>query len=75
MGDFSWKVTEEQIAKHFPEIPEIERAEAAENYSKYLQVVAKIYDDLEEKGKLRDALLRAQWLKRVRKNNASQNDV
>ena len=60
MRHFDWNLTEEQIGEMFPELKPVERAEAAENYRRYLQVVAKIYDDPEEKAKLKDAFLRAQ---------------
>lgn len=71
MQDVPWALSEELVAKMFPDLPEDQRAKAAESYSQYFQVVAKIYDDLEEKGKLKDVLLRAQYEKRNRKNNAS----
>jgi len=73
MQDVPWKVSEEMISKMFPHLPENERAEVAGNYSQYLKVVAKIHDDLEANGKLKDVLLRIQYEKRNRNKPESHN--
>ena len=74
MQDFELRITEEHIAKYFPGLPAEEHGEAAENYSAYLRLVARIYDRLEDEGRLRDVLLRAQYDKRNRDKPASQNE-
>ncbi|MFN0279199.1 MAG: hypothetical protein ACKVRN_11430 [Pyrinomonadaceae bacterium] len=73
MQDLSWDLTEDQIGRLFPHLPEGDRTEAAATYSRYLKVVAKIYDRLEDEGKLQDVLLRAQYEKRRQDKSASQN--
>lgn len=73
MQDLSWDLNEDQIANMFPDLPKEYRTEAAESYSRYLKVVAKIYDRLEDEGKLDEVLLRAQYEKRKYDKPASQN--
>jgi DNA-binding TFAR19-related protein (PDSD5 family) len=67
MGDLPWNFSEEDMAKLYPELSLEERAEAAENLSRYFQVVGKIHDRLDDEGKLKDVLLRIQYEKRNRK--------
>jgi hypothetical protein len=74
MSDRSWNISAKQIAKMFPDLTPEEQREAAESYSAYLRGVAKIYDDLKDKGELEEVLLRIQYEKRNRKIDASQND-
>lgn len=64
MQDIPWNFTEDQMAELYPELKPEDRAAAAYNLSGYFKVVARIYDRLEEEGKLEDVLLRAQWEKR-----------
>ncbi len=56
-----------------PKLDQEQRSEAAENLSRYFNVVGKIYDHLEDEGKLEGTMLRVQYEKRRRKNPASQN--
>lgn len=74
MSDLSGNISEEHMAKMFPDLTPEEQREAAENYSDYLHVVAQIDDDLTDKGELKQVQLRFQYEKRNRKFDASQND-
>ena len=74
MSDVPWDFSEEQVGKMFPDLPEEDRAEAAGNYSQYFQVLARIYDDLGDKGNLKEVMLRLQYEKRNRNKLASQNE-
>ncbi len=74
MQDRDWDLSEDQIGKLFPDLKEEERLEAADNFSQYLKVVARIYDRLKEEGKLEEVLLRAQYEKKSRNKSASQNN-
>lgn len=74
MGDFKWNLPEEDMEKLYPELKPEERAEAAENLSRYFKLIGKIYDHLDDEGKLKDTLLRIQYEKRYRKNTESQNE-
>ncbi len=72
---FRGKSPRRSLQKCPPHLKPEERKEAAEKYSRYLQVIAKIYDDLEEKGEPKDVLLKIQYENRNRHNDASQNDT
>lgn len=74
MGDQEWNLSEDDIEKLYPELDPEQRAEAAENLSRYFKVIGKIYDRLDDEGKLKDTLLRIQYEKRNRNSNASQNE-
>ncbi len=74
MRDLRWNLTEDDMEKLYPELDPEQRAEAADNLSRYFKVIGKIYDHLEDEGKLKDTLLRIQYQKRNRKNPASQNE-
>lgn len=74
MGDQNFDLSEEQIAQMFPHIKGEDRAAFAESYSRYLNVVAKVYDRLQDEGKLEEVLLRAQYNKRDRNKPTSHNE-
>lgn len=46
MGDVGWNFTEDDIENVYPELEPEQRAEAAENLSRYFKVVGKVYDRL-----------------------------
>ncbi len=75
MGDLPWNLSEDDIAKLYPELEPKQRAEAAENLSRYFNVIGKIYDHLDDAGELKDTLLRIQYEKRSDKSPASQNGL
>jgi DNA-binding TFAR19-related protein (PDSD5 family) len=72
MGDLPWNFSEEDMSKLYPELKPEERAEAAENLSQYFKIVGRIYDRLDDEGKLKDTLLRIQYEKRNKYKLASQ---
>ena len=51
MGDIPWNFTGEGMANMFPDLDPAERPQAAENLSRYFQVVGNIYDRLDDEGK------------------------
>lgn len=75
MGDIPWNLSEDDMAKLYPELKTEDRAEAAESLSRYFKVKGKIYDHLGDEGKLKDTLLRIQCEKRSGNNTASQSDI
>ncbi len=75
MQDIPWDFSEDDIAKMFPGLPPEHRAKAAENYSGYLSVIAKIYDRLKAEGKWDEVKLRINYEKRNRNKHESQNEI
>jgi len=73
MGNVPWNLSEDDVARLYPELDPEQRAEAAENLSRYLRVVGEIHDKLDDEGELKDVLLRIQYEKRNRRSDASQN--
>lgn len=71
MSDLEWSFREEDMKKLYPELTEEEQVEAAESLSQYFRIVGKIYDRLEDEGKLEDLKLRIEYEKRNRKITAS----
>lgn len=74
-GLLPWDLIEDDIAKLYPELEPEERADATENLSRYFKVVGKIYDHLDDEGKLEDTWLRIQYEKRNRQIPGSQNEL
>ncbi|MEO8649803.1 MAG: hypothetical protein ABI539_11615 [Acidobacteriota bacterium] len=74
MGDLKWDLNEVHVERLYPELDQEQRSEAAENLSQYLKVIGKIYDHLDDEGKLEETMLRVQYEKRNRKNPVSQNE-
>lgn len=73
MSNLNWKFTKENMKELCPELKPEERAEAVENLSQYFRIGGRTYDRLDDEGRIKDTLLRVQYEKRNRENNASRN--
>ncbi len=59
-------LTEEDMAKMFPALPPEDRAEAAYNFTEYIRVVARIFDDLVQEYRIPKSIIRAAEKRRKR---------
>ena len=60
--------TEEDMASIFPDLPAEDREGAAHYLTEYLRVVARIYDRMQQEGKIPKMLLRAVEKRRKRED-------
>lgn len=65
-------LTEEDIAKMFPSLPAKDREQAAYHFTQYLRVVARIFDRMEQEGKVPKSLYRLAEKRRKRRERRGE---